>query len=215
LLVAFVLFSDGTGAGVASADPPAEPAPTTLEGLMAHFARSGGVRASFRETRRLSILVAPIDTQGFLYFSPPDRLARVKTQPGNSKVVVQGTHVIFEDETGRRELDLRSSDIARGLVGNLMVLLRGDLAELRLRYAITYVADGESWRLDLVPRARELRSLIELVRATGLGGRLMGMETRETNGDATVTHFSEVESGLDFDVDGSDSVFSPESAVKE
>jgi hypothetical protein len=43
----------------------------------------------------------------------------------------------------------------------------------------------------------------------------MGMETRETNGDATVTRFSEVESGLDFDADGSENVFSLDSAGKD
>ncbi|MBW2232327.1 MAG: outer membrane lipoprotein carrier protein LolA [Deltaproteobacteria bacterium] len=214
-LVAAVIFTGGAADRGASADPSTAPAPETLEALMAHFARSGGVRARFDETRTLSILTVPIETEGFLYFSPPDRLARVTTHPGASTVVVHGTRVVFEGETGRHELDLASSDIARGLVGNLMVMLRGDLAELRARYAITYEAEGERWQLDLVPRSRDLRALVELVRVTGVGERLMGMETRETNGDATVTRFSEVESGLDFDADGSENVFSLESAGKD
>jgi len=214
-LVAALLFACGTALGTASAQESAVLAPETLEALMAHFAESGGVRAHFNEIRTLSILTVPIETRGSMYFSPPDRLLRVTTYPGASTVVVHGTRVVFEDETGRREIDLGASDIARGLVSNLMVMLRGDLLELRERYAITYTAEGEHWQLDLVPRSKVLRELIELVRVTGLDQRLTGMETRETNGDATVTRFSEVVSGLDFDADGSESVFSLEPADKD
>ena len=212
IAVAALLFACGTALGTAHAEESAARVPETLEALMTHFAKSGGVRAHFDETRTLSILTAPIETEGTLYFSPPDRLARVTTQPGASTVVVHGTRVVLEDETGRREMDLGASDVARGLVSNLMVLLRGDLPELRKRYAITYSPEGERWQLDLVPRSNTLRALVELVRVTGIGQRLMGMETRETNGDATVTRFSELESGLDLDADGS--VFSLEAAGK-
>jgi outer membrane lipoprotein-sorting protein len=214
-MLAAMVFAGSVAAGTASADQPAASAPETVAALMANFAKSGGVRARFHETRTLSILTVPIESEGFLYFLPPDRLARVTTHPGASTVKVHGTRVVFEDETGRRELDLASSDVARSLVSNLMVMLRGDLPELRARYAITYGAEGKRWQLDLVPRSRDLRALVELVRVTGLDERLLGIETRETNGDATVTHLSEVESGLDFDADGSENVFLLESAGKD
>lgn len=207
-LAAALLFAAGLAASTGSSSEPPERAPDTLEVLMAHFASSGGVRAHFRETRRLAILALPIESQGLLYFSPPDRLARLTTHPGASRVVVQGTRVVFVNETGRTEMDLASNAVARGLVSNLMVLLRGDVSELRARYAVSYSTDDQNWQLHLEPRSRDMRALVERVVATGEGRVLTGMETFETNGDVTILRFSDVETGFEFVPGESGDVFS-------
>lgn len=182
-------------------------APETFDLLMARFAASKGVRARFQETRTLALLAEPIETRGTLYFSPPDRLARVTTYPGHSRVVVRGTRVGFTDETGHREVDLADSELARALVGNLAVLLRGDLVEVRKRYHVDYHAADARWVLVLQPRNRALKAVIERMRVQGTDGDLTSIETLDTNGDATVTRLLEVESGLDL---SGDDVFSLE-----
>ena len=110
-----------------------DPAPADLEALMELLAGSGGVRARFQESRHLSILTDPIETAGVLYFAPPDRLARHTLRPGRSSVVVDAGRVSFGDETGHRTVDINASEVARTLVSNLMVVLRGDLESLRAR----------------------------------------------------------------------------------
>lgn len=182
--------------------------PRSLETLMAYFAKSGGVRVRFTETRKLSILIEPIETTGFLYFSPPDRLARLTTHPGNSKVIVNGSTVVVTDANGRREMNLGSSDIARGLIDNMMVVLRGDLPELRDRYQASYSPDGCGWVLELVPRSKALRAVIERVRVSGEGAFLDRIETFEANGDVTVARYSDLETGLDFDSGEWENIFS-------
>lgn len=211
-LAAALFFAAGPAASTGSSNQPPERAPDTLDVLMAHFAASGGVRARFRETRKLAILALPIESRGLLYFSPPDRLARLTTHPGASRVVVHGTRVVFVNETGRTELDLASSAVARGLVSNLVVLLRGDLPELRARYSVRYSTDDQNWQLRLEPRSRDMRALVERVVATGEGRVLTRMDTFETNGDVTSLHFSEVETGFQFVPGESDDVFSFEAS---
>ena len=188
--------------------------PGSLETLMGYFAKSGGVRVRFKETRKLSILTKPIETAGFLYFSPPDRLARVTTHPGTSKVVVNGSSVVVTDANGRREMSLSSSATARGLVDNMMVILRGDLTELRDRYRASYFPDGCGWVLELVPRSKALRAVIERVRVSGEGAVLNRIETFEANGDVTLAHYSDLETGLDFDSGEGESIFSIEPAAQ-
>ncbi|MBW2493314.1 MAG: outer membrane lipoprotein carrier protein LolA [Deltaproteobacteria bacterium] len=185
-----------------------EPAPGDLEALMRRFAESGGVRARFRESRQLSILTDPIETQGMLYFAPPDRLARHTSWPGRSSIVIEADRVSISDETGQRVFDLDTSEVARALVGNLMVVFRGDLEALRERYSISFESAAESWTLDLEPRSRALRSVIERVHFAGEGQNLLAMETREPNGDRTVVKFSEIEVGVSWQQRDLDEIFS-------
>ena len=186
----------------------ADPAPTELEALMEFFARSGGVRAHFQESRHLSILTDPIETTGTLYFAPPDRLARHTSRPDRSSVVVEAGRVSLGDETGQRVFDLNSSEVARTLIGNLMVMFRGDLESLKVQYSISFDSDGDNWTLDLAPRSRALRGIIDRIRFTGPSSELSAMETHESNGDRTIMRFSEVESGLSWEQGDLDRIFS-------
>ena len=183
-------------------------APTELEALMQRFAESGGVRARFRESRHLSILTDPIETTGMLYFAPPDRLARHTTSPGRSIIVIEAGRVSLGDETGQRVFDFSTNEVAQALVGNLMVVFRGDLKLLRERYSISFDSAAERWTLDLEPRARALRSIIERVHFVGKGRDLAAMETREPNGDRTIMKFSEIEIGLSWEPRDLDRIFS-------
>ena len=183
-------------------------APIELEALMQRFAESGGVRARFRESRHLSILTDPIETTGTLYFAPPDRLARHTTSPGRSIIVIEAGRVSLGDETGQRVFDFSTNEVAQALVGNLMVVFRGDLKLLRERYLISFDSAAERWTLDLEPRARALRSIIERVQFVGKGRDLAAMETREPNGDRTIMKFSEIEIGLSWEPRDLDRIFS-------
>jgi outer membrane lipoprotein-sorting protein len=197
LALQFLLAGEGLPGAASDLDPGI--APGDLASLMDLFAASGGVRANFEETRYLAILMEPIETAGVLYFAPPDRLARHTIRPGHSRIVVRGDRVSFSDETGSRVVDLRSSEVARSLVDNLRILLRGDLLALRKRYDARYETDGGSWMLDLKPRSRHLRAVIERIRVTGRGPVLQSLETRETSGDRSVILLSRVETHLDFE----------------
>ena len=185
-----------------------DPAPADLEALMELLAGSGGVRARFQESRHLSILTDPIETAGVLYFSPPGRLARHTTRPGRSSVVVDAGRVSFGDETGRRAFDVNSSEVARTLVSNLMVVFRGDLDLLRARYWVEFEPGDGNWTLDLEPRSRTLRGIIKRVRLTGRGRELGAMETRESNQDRTIMTFSDIESGLVWETSELERIFS-------
>lgn len=192
---------------------PAQQVPATSEqielaSLMSHFSASGTVRADFNETRQISLLTDPIETRGILYFSPPNRLARETTWPSQSRIAVHGVQVAFQDEMGTRRLNLSSSELARHLVGTLMLLLRGDLSELQARHSITFTSDGRRWQLGLEPRSSAVRGIIEGVGISGVGWTLESMKTTETNGDTTVVAFSRVTTQLSLSVEETEHIFS-------
>jgi outer membrane lipoprotein-sorting protein len=194
--------------GGSLASDATDPAPTELAALMELFASSGGVRAHFRELRHLSILTDPIETTGMLYFAPPDRLARHVTRPGRSSVIVEAGRVSLADETGQQVYDFETNEIARALIGNLMVVFRGDLESLKARYSISFDSNGENWTLDLEPRSRALRGIVERIRFMGRSRELSVMETRESNGDRTIMRFSEIETDLSWEQRDLDTIFS-------
>jgi outer membrane lipoprotein-sorting protein len=194
-----------------SAGPGATHTPT-LEEVMQRLAESGGVEARFHESRRLTILSEPIESTGMLHFAPPDWLVRHVLEPGESKVVVRDDRVSFRDETGVQTLELRSSEVARAIVGNSMVLMRGDLEELNAQYEVVFRVEGDLWELDLVPRGQVVRRLIERLRVQGRGDKLVSIESRETSGDITLTTFSAVKVGVEFSPEARAEIFSIRSA---
>src|SRR5262245_48154741 len=127
----------------------ADPAIHSIEDLMQRLARSRGVQARFHEVRSVSLLTAPLESEGMLYFAAPDLLARHTTRPGRSSVVVRGSHVELRDETGHQGLLVGSSELASALIDDLMGLLRGDLPALRARHVIGFRLLGQHWELRL------------------------------------------------------------------
>ncbi len=160
-----------------------------LERLMDRLASGPGMRVAFRESRHLTVLSDPIHSEGLLFFSPPGDLARYTLRPARSSVIVREDRVFLEDATGSQSFDLASSEVARGLVGNFGVLLRGDLEELRRRYVLDFRGSVDSWTLELRPRSRSLQHLIQRIEVKGRETELTRMVTFETNGDRTVLVF--------------------------
>lgn len=209
-----MVFGHVSVIGASPPDTPAELAQPTLESIMEQLAASGGVKAHFHESRRLAILNEPIESAGMLYFAPPDWLVRHTSEPGESKVVVRDNRVTFRDETGVQTLSLDSSEIARALVGNTRVLLRGDIDSLRAQYEVTFGVAGDLWTLDLSPRDRVVRKFMKRLRVQGRGGKLIRMESTETGGDTTLTTFSQVLVGVEFSPEERAEIFSIDAPLR-
>lgn len=167
--------------------------PADLSGLLAGMRSSVGVVAAFTETRELALLSSPLESAGTIYFVPPDRMVRVVTRPGRSRLVVDGSRARFEDETGAHDLDLGASPVARQLVDSFVVLFRGDEPRLRELYDCTYEAGGSSWSLRLVPRSTPLDRMVASMHLVGTGARIDRMETLEPDGDRTVAVFGDTD----------------------
>ncbi len=172
----------------------ATPAPqASLEDLMRGMATTSGVVAHFTEIKTVSLLAAPLESSGILYFIPPDRLLRRTSSPGRTSVMIDHGRFRFEDETGGESADLSANPIAREFVDNFIVLFNGDLEALRARYAVTFRIDSSGWELELTPRHAPLDKFVARVVLRGSDLALHEMELTETDGDRTTTRFSDVE----------------------
>jgi len=194
------------GAAAESPSTPSEIAPEnasasepTLEAFLEGMAATPGVVACFREVKEIGMLSVPLEVRGTLWFEPPDRLARVTTEPSRTRLVIDGQRFVFHDEAGSERFDLSANPLAREFAENFVVLFGGDPQALRARYEPTLQIEEREWRLVLRPRHRPLADVVERVTLEGKERRLTRMELLETDGDRTTTHFLEVETDRRFD----------------
>jgi len=176
------LFSFAT-AGAAGAD-------VSLSEVMESLAKSPGFQADYRETRRLALLTSPLESQGTLYFAPPDRFARHVRLPEPAVLVINGSRMRSRDALGTDEFDLAASPTAMRAVGQMTRLLRGDLEGIRKDYRVHFTNEGERWQLSLHPKGQILKRVVGVLTLHGVAERLEEMVTETENGDRVETRFA-------------------------
>jgi len=163
-----------------------------LDALLAHFARSRGVEASFREEKTLPLLAEPLVSEGVLYYAPPGRMARFTTSPERTSLLLVGDRLRLEDSLGVDEIDLAERSEARRFVEQLLVLFRGDADALRRDYEASFEWRDGPWTLALVPRDRRVREIVREIALRGDGPRLDEMVVTGTEGEVTRTTYARV-----------------------
>ena len=188
----------GAAALAAGAARPARAGDMTLDDLLSHMATTHGVVAEFREIKTLKLLDTPLETRGTVYFEPPDRFARVTRQPAETRLVVDGGHMHFQDATGAGDVDLTENPVARSFADNLIVLWKGDKAALEKIYTLDFHADGSRWKLVLTPKHSPLDQFLRNITLSGEGPAMHEMLVLESDGDRTQTLFDKSDVAHDF-----------------
>jgi hypothetical protein len=190
-LVALALALTGS---LAAAEPQSSRA--QLERLAQRLAEMPGLSARFEEEKRISLLRAPLTSEGTLYYERPDRIARYTERPAASSWVLQGERLVVSDPDGAREVDLGSVPALAPFIGALRFVLRGDLASLERAFELRFEPPGSdtgSWRLGLTPREAPLRDHVAAIEIEGAGAELSSLRVQEVGGDETLERFSQVD----------------------
>lgn len=187
LLAAVTLQLASPARGEAPLD--ASLAPADLGALLALFAQAPAFEAEFREVKTLSLLSAPLITEGRLhYLAGPPRLVRVVERPAPARVLVTQAEVILQSGTGVQRLDLGTIPEVRALVSSLTSLLAGDRAALEEAYDVRFAASAEqAWTLELTPKSKRLRALVQKLRFAGRGSVVSEFTVEEASGDVSKT----------------------------
>ena len=170
---------------------PASPPSLTLDELLGRMSSTRGVVAEFHERKQIALLERPLESTGTLYFAPPDRFTRVTRTPASTRLVLDGARMRFEDATGASAVDLAANPVARQFAENMVALWSGDRARLEKLYRLSFSAEGARWQLVLVPRSPALARFIERLALRGDGAEMRELELVETDGDRTLTQFTQ------------------------
>lgn len=179
-------------ASAARAETPCETIPALSGGLR----DLKTLRAVYVDRKTLSLLAEPLVGEGRIAYQRPDRLRMESTKPGKQVVTVQGdrVRVTLADLGREQELDLSQSAGARALVQGILGVLSGRIDTLGKDYACTATAEGEGWRLRLVPRREPVNRMVrEMVVTVGKDRLPREVRTDEVGGDSSVMTFRDVE----------------------
>jgi hypothetical protein len=193
----------------ADSPPPGAGANLSLDDLLGHMATTHGVVAEFREIKTLKLLDAPLETRGTIYFAPPDRFARITREPVETRLVLDGGRMRFQDAAGGSDFDFSSNPVARSFADNMIVLWRGDRAALEEIYRLEFHSEGASWQLGLAPRHAPLDKFLRSITLRGDGSVMHEMEVIEADGDRTQTLFKKSDVDHAFGADEARAIFGP------
>lgn len=143
-------------------------------------------RAHFDETKRVSVLDQPLESSGELVFTPPDRLEKHVTSPGDERIVADRERLVVERAGRRQVLSLAEHPEIAVLIESIRGTLAGDRASLERIYSLALEGDANAWRLVLAPKDEALRQLVAKVTIEGSQARVNRVEIEQADGDRSL-----------------------------
>lgn len=156
-----------------------------------------GVKARYKEERRIALLAAPLVSEGTIHFAPPSKLARHQSSPARASVVVDGKRLRFGDDVGKDDIDLTSNPVVAVFVDSFLQVLAGDADALAVHYNIEFTGgtatDARAWTMTLRPKAAPMTKIVERITLRGKDATVRELEVHEVGGDSTLTTFLDVD----------------------
>ena len=154
--------------------------------LMASLRAHPAGRAHFDETKTVSVLDRPLESSGELLFTPPDRLEKHVTSPGDERIVADRERLVIERGGRRAVLSLAEHPEIAVLVESIRGTLAGDRASLESTYSLALEGGANAWRLVLTPKEEALRQLVARVTIEGSQARVERVEIEQADGDRSL-----------------------------
>jgi len=188
-------------AATAAPAPAAKPAlagksPADIDALLAGLAKAPGLYAHFREEKHITLLQAPLVSEGSIYFTPPARFARHSEKPIKSVMIIDGNQLQFGNADGQESVNLGANPVARLFADSFVMLLSGDRVGLERMFKMRLspaAKPGGDWTLVLTPRVAPMDKMITALELRGRGLILNELIVREASGDWTRTSFTAVD----------------------
>ena len=177
--------SRGTAAGSATATSAADAARSdwTLDRLMATLAQNKSGRATFTETKYLSIAAQPLESSGELVFVAPDHLEKRTTSPKPEHLVVDGDMLTVERNGRRYTLALARYPELGAFIDSIRATLAGNRYALERVYQVALAGRGDDWTLTLTPLDSRMRKVVSTITLDGTRDALRTVAIRQADGD--------------------------------
>ena len=94
------------------------------------LSKAPGLYARFREEKHITMLQAPLVSEGTIHFAPPSRFARHTEQPIASTLIIDGNQLQFGSADGQESMNLGTNPVARLFADGFVMLLAGNRAGL-------------------------------------------------------------------------------------
>ncbi|WP_296228254.1 LolA family protein [Ralstonia sp. UBA689] len=185
LRAALAMLSASLLAGTAHAAEATSPASTawTLDRLMSTLARNKSGRATFTETKYLSIAADPVESSGELVFVAPDHLEKLTLAPKPEHLVIDGDKLTVERNQRKFTVPLAQYPELNAFIESIRATLAGNRYALEAVYKVAIAGRGDDWTLTLTPIDSRMQKVVSTITLDGTRDMLRSVVIRQTDGD--------------------------------
>ncbi|AXF21731.1 outer membrane lipoprotein carrier protein LolA [Burkholderia pyrrocinia] len=184
-----------TAAAIALA-VPAQAADTgsawNLDRLMSTLAQHKSGRATFTETKYLSIATQPVESSGELVFVAPDHLEKHTLSPKPEHLVVDGDMLTVERNNRKYTLALARYPELGAFIDSIRATLAGNRFALEQVYKVALAGRGDDWTLTLTPLDSRMLKVVSTITLDGTRDVLRSVAIRQADGDHSVMRLQPV-----------------------
>jgi len=185
-----------TTAAITLAAMPAQAADTvpawTLDRLMSTLAQHKSGRATFTETKYLSIATQPVESSGELVFVAPDHLEKHTLSPKPEHLVVDGDMLTVERNNRKYTLALARYPELGAFIDSIRATLAGNRFALEQVYKVALAGRGDDWTLTLTPLDSRMLKVVSTITLDGTRDVLRSVAIRQADGDRSVMRLQPV-----------------------
>ncbi|WP_175849058.1 outer membrane lipoprotein carrier protein LolA [Burkholderia cepacia] len=186
-LAAAIAASTAAIALAAAPARAADAAPAwTLDRLMSTLAQHKSGRATFTETKYLSIATQPVESSGELVFVAPDHLEKHTLSPKPEHLVVDGDMLTVERNNRKYTLALASYPELGAFIDSIRATLAGNRFALEQVYKVALAGRGDDWTLTLTPLDSRMLKVVSTITLDGTRDLLRSVAIRQADGDRSV-----------------------------
>ncbi|MBN3800412.1 MULTISPECIES: outer membrane lipoprotein carrier protein LolA [Burkholderia] len=185
-----------TASAIALAAAPVQAADAvpawTLDRLMSTLAQHKSGRATFTETKYLSIATQPVESSGELVFVAPDHLEKHTLSPKPEHLVVDGGMLTVERNNRKYTLALARYPELGAFIDSIRATLAGNRFALEQVYKVALAGRGDDWTLTLTPLDSRMLKVVSTITLDGTRDVLRSVAIRQADGDRSVMRLQPV-----------------------
>ncbi|MGN7100864.1 outer membrane lipoprotein carrier protein LolA [Ralstonia holmesii] len=164
----------------------------TLDRLMSTLARNKSGRATFTETKTLSIAAQPIESSGELVFVAPDHLEKHTLAPKPEHLVIDGDKLTVERNQRKFTMPLSQYPELGAFIESIRATLAGNRYALEAIYKVAIAGHGDDWTLTLSPIDTRMQQVVHTITLEGTRDVLRSVAIRQADGDHSLMRLQRV-----------------------
>jgi len=164
----------------------------TLDRLMSTLARNKSGRATFTETKTLSIAAEPIESSGELVFVAPDHLEKHTLAPKPEHLVIDGDKLTVERNQRKFTMPLSQYPELGAFIESIRATLAGNRYALEAIYKVAIAGHGDDWMLTLSPIDTRMQQVVRTITLEGTRDVLRSVAIRQADGDHSLMRLQRV-----------------------
>ncbi|WP_426396882.1 outer membrane lipoprotein carrier protein LolA [Ralstonia sp. R-29] len=164
----------------------------TLDRLMSTLAHNKSGRATFTETKYLSIAEQPVESSGELVFVAPDHLEKHTLRPKAEHLVIDGDKLTVERNQRKFTMPLAQYPELNAFIESIRATLAGNRYALEAIYTVAIAGRGDDWTLTLTPIDTRMQKVVSTITLDGTRDMLRSVAIQQADGDHSLMRLQRV-----------------------